>query len=412
LKTYRAILVALAAPFLFACGAKVIDYVSPSDIHGNGSDGGNGDGGSPTLAQGGDYQWVPYPDSFPDAFGNIVGSSPNDLWGAEENRLWHYDGNTWTEVPLHAPGNTGSLTASTSPSASGLRHLASAGPQKAWIAHSYGVVRVDTTGKLEDFTSQVPHDAAYDVGIDATADYAVAIVGVASNSAGGVFAFDGAQFRLMPPRPSLGSGEWYYTEMAVRDAQDVWVKDANRGIFHFDGSKWESLYNNYFEDSSIVPFASRQAAFLQVSGEACPAWCHPSSPPYGLTDSSPWKGFLLAPDDAGVMAQTDLTIEPPVFAPPLQYVGIVPEASKSQKLALVGCVLTQDEDLASRGYPFGHYVVHEFDQTGLHERHIANPSRCDMGVPPGFTEPRPLLDGTWVLPPPHVAYVAAVLMAP
>ncbi len=387
------------ALFVVACGGTAIEYQSPG--RGEGTDGGtSGRGDGKTLGTGADYQTVPNNVADDTRLQEVVGSAPNDLWGGFRNHLWHYDGNAWSEVVLPAPLSAGNIDGE------GLPHLASAGPGKVWIAHAYAVARVDMTGKVEDFTAQVPHGPMSDVFVDAGPTGAAIVMVV---DAAVPYAFDGAAFRPMPAFPPSDYRSMAY--LRVLGVNDVWAMERIfDGYLHFNGTAWQRQAE---QDSSPPGGSARNAlVHLPIIGEVCPDWCHPDTPPHGQTTRANWSGTLRVPVAGGAFQAVTLDIPAPTdLDGSIAYRGQNHQIAKSGRLALLGCAFPSS-DVSKASPSRGHLIVQEWDASGLHARALANPPPC-INERTGESEDgqRPLLDGTWVVPTGGMTDLV-ILMAP
>ncbi len=386
--------VAVAMSFvLSACGAEEIDYQSPEAM--------NADRRSAEmklkLAHGDAYELVPWPvptlpissdaeDGGAPAVSKVVGSRADDLWiGARGNHVYHYDGATWTEVPLPAPANTGLLT---------VDRIASAGRGKLWIAHEYGVVRVDPSGATEDFSAQFDSLENPAVAANATSAFV--------QGGGWIYAFDGSGFVKVRGgvHPSLS---------VDRDGK-LWLI-ADWGTVLLNGTERTEFGRiaSGYPDLGVVTFGDGRAMSFRRAGQVCPSWCHPGKPPFDQTFTEAWTGQALGFGSAARVSL--LSIPPPEdLDPAMSYFGEGAQRDRDGKLALVGCVKSATDAR-------GHYVVHIWDGEALHARPIAATAECLDNHPPSKAVTsgseshysRPLLDGTWVLSTPSAF---AMLLAP
>ena len=107
-------------------GASCADVVQP---HGGPPDEGGPDGAGGLPMDWGEAAVIPMVVGAPRA-GMFVGSNVRDIWAGAQNRVWHWNGTTWRELPVPAPVSNGNITA----------YMASAGPGALWIASPNGIV--------------------------------------------------------------------------------------------------------------------------------------------------------------------------------------------------------------------------------------------------------------------------------
>jgi hypothetical protein len=127
-------------------------------------------------------------------FGRIVGTTSRDLWatgttGTTLNLIFHWDGRTWTQVAVPSSLVSGGLEG----------QIAPARPDAIWIANPQGIVRLDATGKIDDFTADITPPPQDKLAVDSSLDAAV-IVSQAENTA---FHFDGLHFVALPTLPQV-----------------------------------------------------------------------------------------------------------------------------------------------------------------------------------------------------------------
>jgi hypothetical protein len=373
----RVAAVSCAGSLLCACRGQTIDFGAPS---------GNPDG-SPTIAQGGDWQLLPRAEG--SVFRTLVGSGPTDIWGATlGNSLYHYDGHGWTSIAVQAPANVGDIPG----------QIASAGIGTLWIANSYGIVLVDASGNQTDYTSEI-NPATDAVLIDSSADMVV----VALPAKNKVFSFNGTDFVPMPP-----TSEYAISRLTVQSKDSVWLMDELGGGGYFDGDQWRLTDWKTVGPGLLTAFSTQRAVLFSEGGTVCPDWCHAGYPPHGITTTSPWQGSMACwPADGNcgrvsnsVMNTVPVSIDPPADLDPEEaYTGMMAEPAKSGNLALLGCVYGQTSGST------GTWVVYEWSgQPGDTpvRRTLSSSPECSPGLALA-NAPFPVLspaltDGTWILP--------------
>lgn len=350
-------------------GASCADLVHP--------DGGPPDEGGPDGAGGLPMDWgeaavIPMVVGAPRAE-MFVGSSVRDIWAGAQNRVWHWNGIAWRELPVPAPVSNGSITA----------YMASAGRGALWIASPNGIVRLDEAGGTTDFSAPVSPAASDTLTIQGSRDGAtLAFFGskhAAFQSSGGAFS---------PIAPLDGS--WSGPSLRVLNPSSVWAFEDNL-FAHYDGAAWSPVVSTTgYVGRSAVVLASGELWQLHADtapdeGSVCPPWCHPGSPPYNAAITQP---LLIDIYRTGAPVQSFTRAPPPdVSDGSVKYASTGVQLSARGLPAIVGCATTMD----GTAHMTVHEVVDATNPSALSPRAFAAPVPC---ATPGF--PPPLTDGTWI----------------
>jgi hypothetical protein len=387
------------------CGGRIVvgeengPEANPGDasLDGRPSDGGPlvppdatnpGDGG-PTLAVEG-FQPLPW-DTQNGRCNYVAGMSASDLWCLQQDkpRAFHWDGSSWTEIPIPPPTNDGVLQEDAWHKLG--QKVAVAGPGALWLATTYGLARLNASSASEDRTSSLPgglNGASYPLVSQMGTNVLVARTVE-------VFALGGNGFSLLPSAPLDGSE---VTSLWAQPDGVVWVvgSDAadSANVLRFDGSAWKSATTTagISSGSGVVPLASDfWNVFLDTERPVsyCPAWCHPDTPPFNETLSSDWR-LQHVSSSGGALTAASVTVGVPADIPrdgSVSYEGrgLLPSGNQ---IALMGC-------LTARSSPtVGRWIAHlSSGQAPGPMRQL--PEAAGNCQQPGSWD-RPLVDGTWV----------------
>jgi hypothetical protein len=227
-------------------------------------------GGSPpggTLAGGADWQIVPYPAD--DNRSGVVGSSPNDLWAAyRPASMVHWDGKSWTTLPLPAPLAMWDA-----------EDYASAGAGAVWISNKSGFGRMDANGNWTDFTSEVGDVLE----VESASPSAHTLV---ISQALRLFRFDGAHFsEITISGTTLGQAVGAISYFRVGWDGSGWLQTKST-LLHLGTDGGVQTFDYTMGDTRPLIVAHNSAYFFSTGDDPsarasiCPAgWCNPG-PPY------------------------------------------------------------------------------------------------------------------------------------
>ena len=384
-----------AIAFAAACGGRVLEVEPAGGAGQNGTDDGSShdsgvandpgaadSGGTATQAE---VVFVPAPE--PGLVCNLAGMNANDLWCAAPGDVRHWNGHSWTRVPVPGPAAKGF---------DGPFTLAPAGPNELWYSASTGLAHLRVSGTSEDLTAALGAPAtggALHPYLARAAGRVYLLWPIAGGAANAVYVFDGARFQpegsSNPAAPAtaypLASGDAALWGIGggsvVRDLDSAWTS----AIAPVDGA------NTTVTGADFWAVSEKPVSFGKYN---CIGACNEAGSALGDgTGKNPWR-LVTASSGAPTLAATESSVPVPtdLRKAGTHYDGRTILPGKSGTVALVACVTGQVYVEAGPG-TVRHVVVNEWNGVTLGPtRHLPPSVPC----PSAYGHPRPLDDGTWV----------------
>lgn len=172
---------------------------------------------------------------------SVSGTGPDDIWAGGIDRLAHYDGSSWTVVPLV-------LGAPVSPISYRGIWLDQRGQGFACSAEYSAISRLDAGTWSKDRTGPSNHELFSIWGSDPEHAWAVGHGHSLTGFPGKIMKWDGTTWgtdEVPASTPEL-TGVW------GTDANHVWAVGANGTLLFFDGTAWTALFSGTGDNLNAI----------------------------------------------------------------------------------------------------------------------------------------------------------------